>query len=174
ISPPVDQLVCTSTPHIPLLDYLGETDALVGFPSPEYISSEKMRRRIDAGEVTDLGIDKGLNLERLAVLQPDLVMGYTMTNDYGQFRQIESMGIPVVINAEYLEHHPLGRAEWIKFMGAFFGRDEEADSIFREIEERYLNVKAAVDTTSRHPTVFTGVVYGDAWFLPAGDNYAAR
>lgn len=171
---PVERIVCTSTTHIPLLDYLGVTDALVGFPSPDYISSEKMRARIDEGKVTNLGIDKGLNLERLAVLKPDLVMGYTMTSDYGQFRKIESMNIPVVINAEYLEHHPLGRAEWIKFVGAFFNREAEADSIFRAIEHQYQVVKAAVDTIENRPTVLTGIVYGDAWFLPAGENYAAR
>ena len=64
---PVENIVCTSTTHIPLLDYLDETNKLIGFPTTDYISSEKMRRRVDAGKVVDLGIDKGLNLERLAM-----------------------------------------------------------------------------------------------------------
>src|SRR5687768_15819215 len=96
---PLETIVCTSTTHIPLLDYIGETDRLIGFPTIDYISSEKMRKRIDADAVTDLGIDKGLNLEKLAVLNPGAVMGYTMSGDYGQFRKIEALGIPVVINA---------------------------------------------------------------------------
>ncbi|MFZ6008986.1 MAG: ABC transporter substrate-binding protein, partial [Bacteroidota bacterium] len=44
ITTPISSIVCTSTTHIPLLDYLGETDKLVGFPTTDYISSEKMRR----------------------------------------------------------------------------------------------------------------------------------
>src|SRR5688572_16337763 len=44
---PVRSIVCTSTTHIPLLDYLGETGKLTGFPTTDYISSEKMRKRID-------------------------------------------------------------------------------------------------------------------------------
>lgn len=171
---PLETIVCTSTTHIPLLDYIGETDRLVGFPSTDYISSEKMRKRIDRGAVTDLGIDKGLNLEKLAVLNPGAVMGYTMSGDYGQFRKIESLGIPVVINAEYLEQHPLGRAEWIKFMALFFNREREADSVFNAIEENYLGGKATVTTQSHKPTVLSGIVYGDAWFLPGGQNYAAQ
>lgn len=171
---PIESIVCTSTTHIPLLDYLGETDKLAGFPTTDYISSEQMRKRIDEGKVVELGIDKGLNLERLAMLKPGVVMGYTMSSDYGQFKKIEDLGIPVVINGEYLEQHPLGRAEWIKFMSLFFNREKAADSVFSAIEKNYLEAQASLDTGSARPTVLSGIVYGDAWFLPAGENYAAK
>lgn len=171
---PIERIVCTSTTHIPLLDYLNESDALVGFPTLDYISSEQMRQRIDSGKVVDLGIDKGLNIERLAVLKPDLVMGYTMSGDYGQFRKIESLGIPVVLNGEYLEQHPLGRAEWIKFMALFFNKEQTADSVFSMIEKNYLETRNLVAHTERQPSVLSGIVYGDAWFLPGGQNYAAK
>jgi len=171
---PLENIVCTSTTHIPLLDYLGETDKLSGFPTTDYISSEKMRKRIEEGKVMDLGIDKGLNLERLAVLQPDLVMGYTMSSDYGQFKKMEALGIPVVINSEYLEHHPLGRAEWIKFMGLFFNKEKQADSVFAVIENNYRQTEEALRKDAVRPTVISGIVYGDAWFLPGGQNYAAQ
>src|SRR5690349_2769205 len=171
---PLESIVCTSTTHVPLLDYLGETDKLVGFPTTDYISSEKMRRRIDAGKVVDLGVDKDLNLERLALLHPGAVMGYTMTGDFGQFRKIQAFGIPVIINGEYLEQHPRGRAEWIKFMALFFDREKEADAVFNIIEKNYLEAKAAVAPSANRPTVLSGIVYGDAWFLPGGQNYAAK
>lgn len=74
---PIERIVCTSTTHIPLLDYLNESDALVGFPTTDYVSSAVMRNRIDKGEVTDVGIDKGMNLELLISLKPELVMSYT-------------------------------------------------------------------------------------------------
>jgi len=174
IRTPIKTIVCTSTTHIPLLDYLDETDALVGFPTTDYISSEKMRKRVDAGKVTDVGIDKGMNLELLFSLKPALVMSYTMTSDLGQLRKIGELGIPVVINAEYLEEHPLGRAEWIKFMALFFGKEREADSVFSSIEREYLATQQLAATSNVKPTVLSGIVYGDAWFMPAGKNYAAR
>lgn len=171
---PIQRIVCTSTTHIPLLEYLDATEKLVGFPTTDYISSEKARKLIDAGKVQELGTDKGMNIEQLAVLKPDLVMGYTMTADYGQFRKIEELGIPVVINAEYLEEHPLGRAEWIKFMALFLGKEKEANEVFQMIEKNYLNTRALAARADRKPTVLSGVVYSDAWFLPGGHNYAAK
>jgi iron complex transport system substrate-binding protein len=171
---PISSIVCTSTTHIPLLDYLNETDKLVGFPTTDYISSEKMRKRIDAGKVSELGVDKGLNLEKIAVLKPSLVMGYTMTSDYGQFKKIEELGVPVVINAEYLEKHPLGRAEWIKFMALFFNKSAEADSVFNSIEKNYFATKKLAESASSKPSVLSGIVYGDAWFMPGGQNYASK
>lgn len=171
---PITRIACTSTTHIPLLDYLNETDALVAFPTTDYISSEKMRQRADAGKVTDVGIDKGMNLEVLFSLKPELVMSYTMTSDLGQLKKISELGIPVVINAEYLEEHPLGRAEWIKFMALFFGKEHQADSIFNIIEQEYLATQQLTEKVDNKPTVLSGIVYGDTWFMPAGKNYAAK
>jgi iron complex transport system substrate-binding protein len=174
IQVPLSSIVCTSTTHIPLLDYLNESEKLVGFPSTQYVSSPRVRSRIDDGHVTELGMDSGLNIERLAMLKPDMVMGYTLTGDYGQFKKIEELNIPVVMNAEYLEKHPLGRAEWIKFMALFFNKEQKADSIFNTIEKNYKEAKSVIDTTAVRPTALSGIVYGDAWFLPGGKNYAAK
>jgi iron complex transport system substrate-binding protein len=171
---PLESIVCTSTTHIPLLDYLGETEKLVGFPTTDYISSEKMRQRIDAGKIQELGVDKGLNLELLAVLKPDMVMGYTMTGDYGQYKKIEDLSVSVVLNAEYLEKHPLGRAEWIKFLALFFNKERQADSVFSVIEKNYVDTQSQANQVTAKPSVMSGVVYGDAWFLPGGQNYAAK
>ncbi|HEY5825101.1 MAG TPA: ABC transporter substrate-binding protein [Cyclobacteriaceae bacterium] len=171
---PIENMVCTSTTHIPFLDYLNQSDRLIGFPTTDYISSEKMRKRVDEGKITDLGIDKGMNLEVLFALKPSMVMGYAMTKDLGQLKKINELGIPVVINAEYLEKHPLGRAEWIKFMALFLNKEKEADSIFAFIEEEYLKTQKLALQSETQPTILSGVVYGDAWFMPGGGNYAAR
>ncbi len=174
ITVPVTRLVCTSTTHVPALDYLDETDALVGFPSTDYISSRKMRRRIDEGHVQELGIDKGMNLEKLVELKPSLVIGYTMNSDLGQLKKVRELGIPVVVNSEYLEKHPLGRAEWIKFMALFFNKEQKADSVFRIIESGYNSTLNQVRDVKSKPTVMSGIVYGDTWYLPGGKNYAGR
>jgi iron complex transport system substrate-binding protein len=173
INVPLTSIVCTSTTHIPLLDYLGLTNKLIGFPTTDYISSAKMRSRIDSGNVVELGIDKGMNIERLITLKPAAVMAYTMSSDLGQLKKIKELGVPVIINAEYLEKHPLGRAEWIKFMALFFNKQREADSVFTTIEKEYLAVKESVAKSSTLPTVMSGVVYGDTWYTPGGKNYAS-
>ncbi len=171
---PLKNIVCTSTTHVPLLDYLGLTQKLIGFPTTDYISSFVMRSRIDSGKVVDLGIDKGMNIEQLIALKPSAVMGYTMSNDLGQLKKIQELGMPVIINAEYLEKHPLGRAEWIKFMALFFNKEKEADSVFRFIEKEYLETQQLAEKSIIKPRVMSGIVYGDTWYLPGGKNYASK
>ena len=174
IEVPIETIVCTSTTHIPHLDYLGVTDKLVGFPSTDYISSEATRKRIDAGLVKDLGIDKGMNLELLYTLKPSLVMAYTTTADLGQLKKVQELGIPVVLNGEYLERDPLGRAEWIKFTSLLFGKQKAADSVFNMIENEYNITRDLASHVQQKPSVLCGTVYGDAWFMPGGENYASK
>ena len=59
-------------------------------------------------------------------------------------------------------------------MALFFNKEKEADSVFNEIEKEYLNANALVKDIAKRPTVMSGIVYGDAWFMPAGKNYAAH
>ena len=171
---PLERIVCTSTTHIPLLDYLNISEKLVGFPTTDYISSEKTRKLVDEGKVEELGAEKGMNIEKLAVLKPEAVMSYTMTADLGQLKKVQELGIPVILNAEYLEEHPLGRAEWIKFMAMFFDKEKEADIVFSMIEKNYLETRKLATSVTKKPTVLSGVIYGDAWFMPGGQNYAAK
>ena len=171
---PVESIVCTSTTHIPMLDYLDETNSLSGFPTLDYISSEAMRKRIAEGKVAELGIDAALNIETLINISPEVVMGYSLSGDFGQFNLIEEAGIPVVLNAEYLERHPLGRAEWIKMAGILFNKQEMADSVFNFIESQYIAARDLASNATIKPTVMSGIVYGDSWYVPGGKNYAAK
>jgi iron complex transport system substrate-binding protein len=171
---PISSIVCTSTTHIPLLDYLDESEKLIGFTSTQYISSKKIRALIENGLVKELGIDNSINLELLAQLKPSMVMAYSMGTDLGHLRKIQDLGIPTVVNSEYLEQHPLGRAEWIKFMALFFGKEKMADSVFNWIESEYLKAKSLAASLHEKPTVLTGIPYGGTWYLPGGRNYAAR
>lgn len=173
ITQPVKNVVCFSTTHLPFLEMIGEEHRLSGFPTTDYIYSEKIRDLVNAGKITDLGPSNEINMESLLALSPDLVIAFSMGNETSMLRKIGLSGIPVVLNADYMEDHPLGRAEWIKFMATFFNKDLMADSIFKRIETSYLATKAGVDETGYRPGVFTGVVYGDAWFMPGGNHYGA-
>jgi len=100
-------------------------------------------------------------------------MAYSITGDMIKLSKVKEMGIPVIINGEYLEDHPLGRAEWIKFMAYFLGRERQADSIFHQVKVAYETSKGLTMNIQIKPTVLTGILYGDAWFMPGGQNYAS-
>ena len=170
---PVKSIVCLSTTHLPYLEMIGEEDKLTGFPTTDYISSKIFRELVKQGKITELGPTNDLNIERLISLNPTLVMAFSMGNDLGVIDKIRKAGIPVVMNADYMENHPLGRAEWIKFVSLFFNRYQKADSIFNSIRDHYNNIRVKLMNVPVKPTVITGIVYGDTWFMPGGNNYAS-
>lgn len=174
IKVPLDNIVCFSTTHIPYLDMLGVADKLKGFPNLDYISTPGVRKYIEEGKVEDLGSENNPNLEKIITLNPDLVMAYGMPGGGDLVFKLQQAGIPVVYNADYMELSPLGRAEWIKFMAAFFNKMSMADSVYNQVSERYDSLKSLANRESNQPTVISGIIYGDTWFLPAGKNYAAH
>ncbi len=171
---PINKIVVMSTTNIPALEYLGIDDKLVGFPNTRFISSEKTRQRIDNGEIKDLNNDLDINMELLLDLQPELVIGFSVNGNDKKLDQIEKFGIPVVLDGAWTEEHPLGRAEWIKFIGAFFNKEKEADSIFNSIETNYLEAKEMVLKVEQKPSVFSGSMIKDVWYVPGGKSFVAK
>lgn len=170
---PVQSMVCLSTSHVSLLEYLDESDKLTGFPNIRFISSPKARARVEQGKVTDLGSELDVNTELLLTLDPDVVMAFGGGQFNNRFHILENAGTPVIWNADYMEKDPLGRAEWIKFASLFFNKEKMADSVFSAIEQRYDSLRNLVADTRSRPSVFSGILYGDGWFMPGGGNYAS-
>ena len=171
---PVKRLVVTSTTHIPALEALGVADRLIGFPETKYISSPETRKRIDSGEIEELGSNDALNTEMTIATEPDLVVGFGIANQNKAYAAIESAGIPVVYNGDWTEETPLGKAEWIKFFAVLFGLEEMAEGIFKQIEKDYLASMQLARTAKTRPAVLSGALYKDVWYLPAGQSWAAR
>src|SRR5690606_27701623 len=171
---PVKKIVVTSTTHIPSLEMLGENESLVGFPNLNYISSEKTRKMISEGKVTELGRNEDLNTEILIDLNPDAVIGFAVDGNNSTFATIEKTGIPVLYNSDWTENSPLGKAEWIKFFGVLFNKEKAADSIFKNIETEYLSAKKIASETQNSPTVIAGAMFKDVWYMPQGDSWGAQ
>ena len=171
---PVKKLVATSTTHIPMIEILDETNSLIGFPTTNYISSKKTIERVKQGKIKDLGNEQDFNTEVLISLQPEVMIAFSMGKSSKLYENIEQNGIPVIYNGDWLEDSPLGRAEWIKFFGALYDKNEEADSIFRAIEFEYLKAKKIALQAQNKPTIMSGVLYKDKWNLPAGESFTAQ
>ncbi len=174
ITVPVERVVVTSTTHIPALEALGVEDRLVGFPDSGYISSEATRKRIDAGEVAELGNNEDINSEMTIALAPDVVIGFSINNQNKAYETIQRSDIPVVYNGDWTEESPLGKAEWIKFFAPFFGLEKKADSIFGSVATDYNAARALASKASDKPSVLSGALYKDVWYLPGGRSWASK
>ncbi len=171
---PVTSIVVTSTTHIPALELLNEENSLIGFPGSDYISSEKIRQRIDNGHVRELGKNEGLNTEVLLELNPNVVVGFGVDGTSKSLKTISNARIPVIYNGDWVEKTPLAKAEWIKFFGALYNKEKQADSVFKTIETNYKAAKQLAQTVTERPTVISGAMYKDVWYLPNGTSTEAQ
>lgn len=173
---PITKVVLTSTTQIPHLDLLGMSEKLIGFPQPDLISSEITRVLIDAGKVQDLGAGPAANPELIVELAPDWIMISTLGEDLRYLDFFKTAGVPAIINGEYVEQHPLGRAEWIKFTGILLGKYEESKVVFEQVEQDYLDavsLGASISQTQK-PSVLSGVMYQDIWYAPGSESWGAQ
>jgi len=174
ISVPVERIIVTSTTHIPALEALGALHKLVGFPQIQYISSNKTQARIQQGLIQELGINNQINTEMALSVEPDVVFGFGIDAQNSAYQTLQTSGIPVVYNGDWVEETPLGKAEWIKFFAPFFEKEKEAKHIFATIENNYLEAKTLAKNAISKPTVLSGSLYKDVWHLPGGNSWAAQ
>jgi iron complex transport system substrate-binding protein len=173
IAVPIKSIVVTSTTHIPSLEMLEKEKTLVGFPNLDYISSEKVRARIEAGKVKELGMNQNLNTEVLLNLQPDVIIGYGIDNNNPTLDNLQKSGLKVLLNGDWNEETPLGKAEWIKFFGALYGQQKKAEQIFSKIEKEYLKTIRIAQNAKETPTILAGDMFEDRWYLPKGNSWGS-
>ncbi len=172
---PVRRVICLSTTHLAFLDALNENNSIVGISGEKYIYNPLIRDRYEKGLLFDVGYGQNLNYELIISQNPDLVMVYGIGGEItGYVNKLQELGVPVIIAAEYLEQSPLGKAEWIKFIGALFEKEEMAEQIFSHIEKEYLQLKDMASDIARKPMVMVGSLYKDQWWVPGGNSYMAN
>lgn len=173
INVPIYTIVVTSTTHIPSLEMLDVEDKLIGFPNLDYISSEKVRALIDANKVKELGNNQSLNTEILIDLQPDVIIGYGIDGNNPTLDNLQKSGLKVMLNGDWNEETPLGKAEWIKFFGVLFGKQKKAEELFSKIEKDYLKTIEIAKLATKQPTILAGDMFEDKWYLPKGTSWGS-
>lgn len=83
---------------------------------------------------------------------------------------LRSLGIPVLVLDDYLENSPLARASYVKIFGSMTGRMAAADSVYDAVSQSYKKIAAGVGDSPR-VNVMMNIPYGDAWYVPGGENY---
>jgi iron complex transport system substrate-binding protein len=171
---PLISVVATSSTHIGLLEFMEADSIITGLGNLQYVYSPKVIERIIAGKISELGKDQSLNEEKVITIHPDLVMtsGYPGTK-VQRYRLLDQVGIPTIINSEWVETTPLARAEWIKLFAALLNKEVIGEQKFNEIETEYLRLVNLVKEAKQKPLILSGLNAKDAWFVPNGNSYMA-
>jgi len=84
------------------------------------------------------------------------------------------MGTTCIPNFDWKEHHPLGKAEWIKLFGYLTGKEKVANHYFNVLIKSYHSLVDKAKKSSNQPTVFSGNLIGEFWYAPSGESYLAK
>lgn len=171
---PVRTLVSLSSTHLAFLDALGLVDRLRGFSDTNRVFTPSVREAIRRGDIQSVGRGSNLRVESILDLNPDLIITYGTGSFRDAHPKLLEAGLKVAINAEYMEAHPLGRAEWLKFIALFFNKSQEAEQLFNLIEKRYLQLASLGNSVRKRPTVLTNTPFAGRWHVARGDSYVAR
>ena len=174
IKVPVEHVVTLSSTFLGMFCLLGEENRIKASSDARLIYDPILYQKYCDGTLADLGETINLNVEAIIGQAPDLVMKYIYMDTEDADHKIVQAGIPVAYNLEFMETHPLGRAEWIKFVAAFLGKKNMADSIFRIIEQEYLQVSELAQNKANKPTVLDGSSYKGIWYAAGGKSYPAQ
>lgn len=176
ITRPMQRIGTMSTVQVGFLYALDAMDHLAAMCNPELVYTPVKGTEIDLGDSMKPSAER--------VLQGGLDI--LLAVNYGQYdnleaARLEKLGVPVIYINEWQEGTPLARAEWIRVIGALTGRLHQADSIFDEVESKYLKLsRNPLSSLERRSGGVTGAVsimsgnnFRGTWYVPSGKNYLA-
>lgn len=171
---PVQNIAISSSTHVEFLNLLSELSTVKGVCTPHLIYNDDIRSRYANGNIVSLGDAHNVNLEQLLHLKPDVYFVASYNQQDEQAKRLQQSGVNLAFNNEWTEQSLLARAEWIKFVAAFYNKEQLADSLFSQIEDDYLEVSAIAQSVSHRPTVMAGGNFKGTWYMPSGTSYMGR
>lgn len=175
IEVPITSVISMSTTYLPALVELDVLDTLVALDEFDYAYSPEVRELIDAGDIVEVGGSSMVNVEQVLDLDPDLVMTYGIgSSDYDAHPVLTAAGIPVALIGDFNDTTPLGRAEWVKFIAAFYNLEGDANAFFDEVVTNYNDLAALTADVEIRPSVMVNAMFGDTWYASGGRSYAAQ
>jgi iron complex transport system substrate-binding protein len=178
VTVPVKSAVILSVTFGALMRPLEVLDSVVGSGTMEnelYI--EEMKQGYASGQIKYVG--GGMmgppDFEAIQMLKPDIVFCSTGYPDWVEYyNKLKSMDLKVAVCNDYLEIDPLARLEWIKFIGAFYGKDTVAKNYFEGVEEKIDTIRQKTMFSSYLPSVLWASIFMGNCYVSNGDSYVAK
>lgn len=171
---PVRSLFSGSTSQSPALVAVGGVDAVTGVARRDFIATPELIAHMQDTQVVEYDTSGVVNVEAVVAAAPDVFMAGG--GGEPEVQRLAVAGVPVVNFAEWQETSPLGRAEWVKFMGFFFNAEGRANAAFADVVKHYDAALALVAdmTDSERPLVLSGQAFNGIFFAAGGQSFMAR
>ena len=169
---PIERTIVMTMLQLSNFTALHAHDVVKGITGTKNLFDEYIRERVKTGSIVKIGMEGNFDTELILAAHPEAI--FISPFKRGGYDAIKETGITLIPHLGYKELHPLGQAEWLKYVAMFIGKEDEAARVFDGIKERYLSLKAKVDSVDTRPTVFSGEMHGGNWYAVGGKNYLAQ
>lgn len=166
------KLLVYSGVHASALQELKGVDRITQVGDAEYFTIPEIKEGLKSCKIADVGTQQAPVTEKIISDKPGaILLSYYPGMDDSALKKL---GVPIVYLAESMENTPLGRAEWIKFMGLLSGNRQGADLMFGDVSREYADLVRVANGVKSKPKVLTETMYQGVWNVPGGRSYAAR
>lgn len=169
---PITNTICMTSLQLSNFTILDAHDVVKGLTGTKNLFNEDILRRVKDGRIVKIGMEGNFDTEMVLAANPQVI--FISPSKRGGYDAIKETGITLVPHLGYQELDPLGQAEWIKFVGMFIGKEQEANEVFAGIESRYNELKEKACKVSTRPTVTSGEMHYGNWHAVGGKNYLAQ
>ena len=169
---PIERTICMTALQLSNFTILDAHDVVKGLTGTKNLYNKDVLARVKDGRIVKIGMEGNFDTEMVLAANPDVI--FISPFKRGGYEPIKETGITLVPHLGYKELNPLGQAEWIKFVGMFIGKEQQANDIFAGIEQRYNELKALAAKAEKRPTVFSGEMHSGTWHAVGGKNYLAQ
>ena len=169
---PIGRTICMTMLQLSNFTVLDAHDVVTGLTGTKNLFNADIQARVKDGRIVKIGMEGNFDTEMILAAHPDVI--FISPFKRGGYEPIKETGITLVPHLGYKELDPLGQAEWIKFVGMFIGKEQEANDIFAGIEQRYNELKALAAKAESRPKVFSGEMHSGMWHAVGGKNYLAQ
>lgn len=174
---PVERTLVMTMLQLSNFTALDAHDVVKGITGTKNLFNRDIRQRVEDGRMVKIGMEGNFDTELILAANPEVI--FISPFKRGGYDAIKETGITLVPHLGYKEAHPLGQAEWVKYVALFIGKEKEAEELFEGIKQRYLSLAEKVNShlstvNSHRPTVFSGEMHGGNWFAVGGKNHLAQ
>jgi len=150
IAGPIERVVALSTTqagHFAKLNIVEKLKGVATAADRWYIP--EIKEAVENGKIVNVADDN----EAIMALDPDLVLHGSAARDVERAELLKTAGLTCIQFDDSKEDHYLGRAEWLKFLGAFFDKEEEAEQLVAENKQRVIAVTNQTADIAERPQV---------------------
>ena len=169
---PIDKAICMTMLQLADFIALNALEQVSGITRTRNLYNENVLQRVKDGKIFQIGSEGDFDAEVVMAANPDVI--FISPFKRGGYEAIKQTGITLVPHLGYKELHPLGQAEWLKFIGLFTGQEEKANTLYEGICERYDRIKELAAKAEHRPTVLSGEMHGGNWYAVGGKSFLAQ